>query len=109
MQLHDRVTLIADKACQRQIWRNAGNPGVVIANGRAAGVWRSQKKGRRLNVEVELFEALSPGMRSEIEAEVAGLAPFKNCDQLIPFFLCLSIKVLKIQCNKSPRFSILLM
>ena len=75
----DRATLLPDKALQRRVWRILGNPGVVLADGHIAGLWRPQKKGKRLVVTVESFAALAQNARAEIEAEAALLAPYRGC------------------------------
>ncbi len=74
--LRDRSTLIPDKKLHRLIWRAAGNPGMVLSDGRPVALWRPQKKGNRLGLTVEVFEASA---RHEIEAEAATVAPFKGC------------------------------
>lgn len=79
LQLRDRTTLIPDKALQRHLWRSSGNPGVVLVDGRFAGIWRSQKKGKRLRVAIEMFTFVSRSIRSQIEAEAATLAPYRDC------------------------------
>jgi len=75
----DRPTLLPDKALHRRVWRILGNPGVVLADGHIAGLWRPQKKGKRLVVTVESFAALAQNARAEIEAEAALLAPYRGC------------------------------
>ncbi len=75
----DRETLLPEGALRRQVWRPVGNPGIVLAAGRLAALWRPQKKGRRLLVAVTPFTALPGPTRSEIAAEVALLAPLRGC------------------------------
>jgi hypothetical protein len=75
----DRATLLPDKAFQRRVWRIIGNPGVVLAAGEIVGVWRPQKKGRRLLLSVEPFTPLPMPVRAEVEAEAALLAPYRGC------------------------------
>ena len=75
----DRQTLLPDKVLHPRVWRILGNPGVVLADGQIVGVWRPQKKARRLLVTVEPFAPLSRPIRAEIEAEAALLAPHRGC------------------------------
>jgi hypothetical protein len=75
----DRATLLPDKALHRRVWRILGNPGVVLADGQVVGLWRPQKKGRRLVVTVETFAPLSREARAELDAEAALLAPYRGC------------------------------
>ena len=87
LKLRDRATLVPDKTQQRQLWLRSGNPGVVLADGRLAAIWRPEKKGNRLLVTVESAAYLPNGIRSEIrseirsqiEAEAEGLAPYRGC------------------------------
>jgi len=75
----DRETLVPDKAQQKQVWKAIGNPGVVLADGDVVGIWRPQKKGKRLLLTVEPFGTLAKAARTEIEAEAALLAPLRGC------------------------------
>ena len=49
---------------------------VVLVNGRMVGVWRHQRKGRRLLVEIDPFGRLPAWARAEVEAEAERLAEF---------------------------------
>jgi hypothetical protein len=53
----DREALTADKAIHKKIWRPVGSPGVVVHDGRLAGLWRARKQGRKLTVETEWLGA----------------------------------------------------
>ncbi len=81
--LRDRATLIPDKALHRRIWRAAGNPGVVLADGKPVATWRPAKKGKRLNLILETLEPVSQVTRDAIQAEATALAPHKGCTAAI--------------------------
>jgi winged helix DNA-binding protein len=49
---------------------------VLLIDGRMAGVWRHERKGNRLIVEIEPFGELPPWARRAAEAEAARLAGF---------------------------------
>jgi hypothetical protein len=49
---------------------------VVLVDGRMEGVWRFERRGRRLSVEVEPFRALGTAVRSAVEAEAARIGAF---------------------------------
>jgi uncharacterized protein YcaQ len=49
---------------------------VVLVNGRMAGIWRHERKGRRLIVEIERFGRLPSWTRAQLEAEAERLARF---------------------------------
>jgi uncharacterized protein YcaQ len=49
---------------------------VLVVNGRMAGVWKHERKGRRLTVEIEPFGRLRVWARAQLEAEAERLAAF---------------------------------
>jgi uncharacterized protein YcaQ len=49
---------------------------VLLVNGRMVGVWRHERKGRRLVVELEPFGRLPASARTPLEAEAERLAGF---------------------------------
>ncbi|WP_414935574.1 DNA glycosylase AlkZ-like family protein [Amycolatopsis sp. cmx-11-51] len=72
VQARDRAVLVPDKARQKEVWKILGNPGVVLADGEIAGVWRAKASGKkRLDFTVTSFDALRPAVRKEAEAEAA--------------------------------------
>lgn len=78
----DRATLLPDRARHRTVWAALGNPGVVVLDGELTGVWRAQKKGKRLLVTVEPFGPLPKRAGAEIEAEAALLGPLRACSSV---------------------------
>jgi uncharacterized protein YcaQ len=49
---------------------------VVLLNGRMAGIWKHERKGRRLTVEIERFGRLPSWARAQLEAEAERLQRF---------------------------------
>ena len=49
---------------------------VLLVDGRIEGVWSHERKGGRLSVRIEPFEALPDGVRQGAEAEAGRLATF---------------------------------
>jgi uncharacterized protein YcaQ len=49
---------------------------VVLVNGRMAGVWKHERKGKRLTVTIERFGRLPGWARAQLEAEAERLATF---------------------------------
>ena len=49
---------------------------VLLVNGRMAGVWRHERRGKRLRVELEPFGRLPAWALAELEAEAERLAAF---------------------------------
>ncbi|HWI64183.1 MAG TPA: crosslink repair DNA glycosylase YcaQ family protein, partial [Symbiobacteriaceae bacterium] len=78
LQMRDRATLVADRAVQRRLWRAAGSPGAVLADGELVATWRAEKHGKRLCLTVESFAASLP----DLEAEAQALLPFRGCTEL---------------------------
>jgi len=54
--LQDRDVILENKARQRQVWQTVSNPGAVLWQGKIAGIWKSKKKGKELEIEVELWD-----------------------------------------------------
>lgn len=68
---------LLDPAEKKRVYRNQGwiSP-VVLVNGRMEGVWKHERKGKRLTVAVEPFGTLPRWARKEVEAEAERLAGF---------------------------------
>ena len=58
---------------RKRLFRPIGSPGLVLHDGRPAGIWRARKKGRRLAFEVEWL-----GEPVDIEAEAERLAGLRG-------------------------------
>ena len=69
----DREHLIADAAVRKRLFRPIGSPGLVLSDGRPAGIWRARKRGRRLAFEVEWL-----GEPVDIDAEAGRLAGLRG-------------------------------
>jgi hypothetical protein len=69
--------LILDPRHARRIQAGGGwiHPALVV-DGRVVGTWRARRAGDRLEVTVEPFGRLPPGVRPGLEAEVADLGRF---------------------------------
>jgi uncharacterized protein YcaQ len=68
---------LLDPAEKKRVYRTAGwiSP-VLLVNGRMEGVWKHERKGKRLTVEVEPFGNLPKWARQEVEAEAERLTGF---------------------------------
>jgi hypothetical protein len=49
---------------------------VILVDGQVAGTWRANRKGRRVNITVEPFAALSPDVEAGVAAKVAAIGEF---------------------------------
>jgi hypothetical protein len=65
--------VLADKALHKRIWRPVGSPGVVLHDGRLAGLWRARKQGRKLTVETEWL-----GKPVEVTEEMERIAALRG-------------------------------
>jgi uncharacterized protein YcaQ len=68
---------LLDPAEKKRVYRNQGwiSP-VLLVNGRMDGVWRHERKGRRLLIAIEPFGKLPKWARTEAEGEAERLADF---------------------------------
>jgi Winged helix DNA-binding domain len=58
---------------------------VVLVNGRMVGVWKHERRGRRLAVEIRPFGRLPAWARMQLEAETERLAAFLGGDLEVSF------------------------
>lgn len=63
----------------KRVYRNQGwlSP-VILVNGRVAGIWSREQKGKKSSVTIELFEKQPKAIMKEIEAESERLKEFGN-------------------------------
>jgi hypothetical protein len=76
----DRETLFPDREIRSRMRKAIGNPGALLVDGELAGLWRPEKRRRRLVVAVEPFRPLARAVRAAIEAEAALIAPHRGSD-----------------------------
>ena len=68
-------SLVPDKARQKEVWKILGNPGVLLADGEIAGVWRSKASGKkRLDFTLTPFDTVRPAVRKAAEDEASRVA-----------------------------------
>ncbi|NLT57534.1 MAG: winged helix DNA-binding domain-containing protein [Clostridiales bacterium] len=51
----DRAVLQPDKSLQKQIWTLVTNPGVILYGGEIIGIWTSKKKGKGMDIKMNLW------------------------------------------------------
>jgi hypothetical protein len=68
---------LLDPAEKKRVYRNQGwiSP-VLLVNGRMEGVWKHERKGKRLQVALKPFGKLPKWARGEVEREAERLAGF---------------------------------
>ncbi|MEV4422251.1 crosslink repair DNA glycosylase YcaQ family protein [Patulibacter sp. NPDC049589] len=71
----DRATLVPDPALRKALFPAVGRPGIVLHDGRLAGLWRARKKGRRLELAMEWTgDPVDLGDAPAVLARVRGCA-----------------------------------
>ena len=81
LQARDRDVLVPDRNRQKEIWRALGNPGVLLADGEVAGVWRAKMSGRkRVDLTVTPFGPLSAATRAAVDDEAGQVARARGAD-----------------------------
>ena len=78
LDLRDREVILPDVKRQRVVWRTVGNPGVVLLDGRIAGIWKTKTVKSRLELSFTLWEALSPGQKRCLEELAERWASFRG-------------------------------
>jgi hypothetical protein len=74
----DRATLWPDPAVRKRARTGIGAPGALLVDGEVAGLWRPEKKGKRLVVTVEPLTKAARRAAAAIEAEAQVLAPHRG-------------------------------
>jgi hypothetical protein len=74
----DRATLWPDPDVRKRARTGIGAPGAVLVDGDVAGLWRPQKKGKRLVVTVEPLRKLPRRTVDGIQAEAEIVAPHRD-------------------------------
>jgi Winged helix DNA-binding domain len=71
----------ADRIYRPQGWLSP----VLLVDGEMSGVWRHERRGKRLELEVEPFRRLPKARRAEVEAEVERLAGFLGGEPVLAY------------------------
>ncbi|MFD4025873.1 DNA glycosylase AlkZ-like family protein [Streptomyces sp. NPDC058576] len=86
LQAGDRSLLLPERARQKELWRAVGGPGAVLAGSEIVGTWRVRGSGRRAEVTVTGFGALSAAVRGALEAEAQTVAGARGAEEGIVRF-----------------------
>lgn len=70
----DRATLVPDAAVRKKLFPAVGRPGVVLADGVLAGLWRGHKKGDVLELSVDWL-----GSPVDVAEEAAAISTLRGC------------------------------
>jgi hypothetical protein len=75
LQKPNRPLLARDPELRKRIFRPVASPGVVLSDGRLAGLWRAKATGRRTEITVE---KLGRFRRADVEAEAQRVAELRG-------------------------------
>jgi hypothetical protein len=75
LQHPNRNLLVSDAEIRKRAFRAVASPGVVLQNGRIAGLWRARARRKRLEVAVEQLAAID---RDALEAEATLVARLRG-------------------------------
>lgn len=76
----DRESLVPDAAARKKIWAAIGGAGLLLADGKLAGLWRARKQGPRLAVTVEKLGRVA---RTSVEESATRLAPHRGATEAV--------------------------
>ncbi len=69
-------SLVIDPAATGRVFIGGMIRPVLLVDGRVAGIWKPNRKGRRVDISVEPFGGLPPGAEAGIAAETADIHRF---------------------------------
>jgi hypothetical protein len=73
LQKANRPLLAPDPDLRKRLFRPVASPGVVLKDGRLAGLWRVKAKGRKAEITVQRLGRLAAGALEEEAQRIAGL------------------------------------
>lgn len=73
----DRALLLPDRRLQRQVWRQVGNPGVLLRQGKIAGIWKSKTLRGKLQLNLTFWQAPSDADRAAALQQAEAYAAFR--------------------------------
>jgi hypothetical protein len=80
LQKPNRPLLVPDAELRKRLFRPVASPGVVLSNGRLAGLWRIKAKGKKTEITVEKLARLA---RKDIEEEAERVAELRGGSGLL--------------------------
>ena len=74
----NRPLLAPDAELRKRLFRPVASPGVILKDGRLAGLWRAKSKGKVAEISVEKLGRLS---RAELEPEAQRIADLRGASE----------------------------
>ncbi len=78
LQTRDRALLVADPTRAKVLWPTLGRPGGVLVDGEVVGTWRPRKSGKRLSLQVALWDPVPPAAREAVDEQAERLAAYRR-------------------------------
>lgn len=78
LELQDRTVILENQALHKTVWRTSANPGVVLKNGRIAGIWRQRTQKGNLDITVTMFEEPEEGEEKRLRLLTEEYAAFRS-------------------------------
>lgn len=78
VQTKDRELLVPDEAARKDVWRTIGRPGVVLHRDALVGSWRPRSKGKRLDVQVQVWGRPSTALTTAVQDAAERLAAYRG-------------------------------
>ena len=78
LQTRDRSLLVSDPARATTLWPTLGRPGAVLVDGEVAGTWRPRKAGRRVDLQIDLWQSVSRAVRTAVGEQAERLAAHRQ-------------------------------
>jgi hypothetical protein len=75
LQKPNRPLLAPDRELRKRLFRPVASPGVVLCNGRLAGMWRLRLKGRKAEITIEKLGRIT---RADLDHEAQRLAELRG-------------------------------
>jgi winged helix DNA-binding protein len=81
LQKPNRPLLAPEPELRKRLFRPVASPGVVLRDGRVAGLWKAKAKGRKVELTVETLGAVLP--RGDLAEEVRRVAELRGATEAV--------------------------
>lgn len=78
LQAKDRELVVPDKTRHKSVWPVLGRPGAVLVGPDLVGTWRPRASGRKLSIQLDLWQRLAEPDRARIEEQAERLAEHRG-------------------------------
>lgn len=82
LQARDRTLIVPDTSVHKTLWPVLGRPGVLLADGEIAGVWRTKATKATLTITVEAFGPVPASVWKQVDAEAERVAAVRGASDV---------------------------